>query len=78
MRLPGGMVGTDGKPSAWVAIYQQALKNIALLALRLRIGPQARAPRAPKVSTQRLSYYEIEALAEQEAEADDGEATPTQ
>ena len=37
-----GMV--DGEtPSAWFTIYQQNLKLLALLALRLRIGPQCRS-----------------------------------
>jgi hypothetical protein len=72
-----GLVGTDGKPSPWIAIYRQASRDQALWAMRLRIGPQARAPRAPKVSARKLSYYEEQALAEAEADGQGEESART-
>ena len=35
----------DGKPSPWVAIYEKAARVLVQLSLRLRLSPQARAPR---------------------------------
>jgi phage terminase small subunit len=52
------MVTDDGKVSPWFAIYERATKLITGLALRLRLGPQSRAPRAPKVRTPPISAYE--------------------
>jgi phage terminase small subunit len=63
----GGMVVTDdkGKASAspWFSIYTQATKALSGLALRLKVGPQARAPKAPK-KIAAISYYERMELAE--------------
>jgi hypothetical protein len=54
----GGIIGPDGKPSPWFSIYQQSVKALSGLALRLKIGPQARAPKAPKKTAGPLSYYD--------------------
>jgi hypothetical protein len=70
-----GMVGADGKPSPWVAIYQQAVRNQALLALRLRVGPQSRQPRAPKTKPVAMSYYDLQNLDREDGE---GKDTPPQ
>jgi len=54
----GGMVTADGKVSPWFSIYAQATKALSGLALRLKIGPQARAPKAPKKTAGPVSYFE--------------------
>jgi len=54
----GGMVTVDGKVSPWVSIHATATKGQSLLALRLRLGPQSRANRAPKTQPAPMSYYE--------------------
>jgi phage terminase small subunit len=38
----------DGTISPWFFVHQSATKTASGLALRLRLGPQSRAPRAPK------------------------------
>ena len=53
-----GMVTPDGKISAWFSIHQQATKTLNQLALRLRLGPQSRASKAPKTQPSHMSYYE--------------------
>jgi hypothetical protein len=53
-----GMVTADGKPSPWFSIYQQAVKALSGLCLRLRLGPQSRAFKAPKKTAGRVSYFE--------------------
>jgi hypothetical protein len=53
-----GMVTADGKPSAWFSIYQQSVKALSGLALRLRLGPQSRASKAPKKIAGPVSYFE--------------------
>jgi hypothetical protein len=53
----GGMV-TDGKVSPWFSIYQQSVKALNGLALRLRLGPQSRAFKAPKKTVGPVSYFE--------------------
>jgi phage terminase small subunit len=52
-----GMVA-DGKISPWFTVHQQATRGLALLALRLRLSPQARADKAPKTLPSAVSYYE--------------------
>jgi phage terminase small subunit len=64
-----GMLTAEGKPSPWIAIHAQALKGQSLLALRLRLGPQSRAPRAPKSLPAHMSPMERLLL-----EGDDDEA----
>jgi phage terminase small subunit len=54
-----GMLADDGKVSPWFAIYERATKMMTLLALRLRLGPQSRAPRAPKTKAATPSYYDL-------------------
>lgn len=49
----------DGKVSPWFLVHQSATKTASGLALRLRLGPQSRAPRAPKTEpVTATSYYE--------------------
>jgi hypothetical protein len=51
-----GPVTADGKVSGWFAIHERATRGLTLLALRLRLGPQSRASRAPKTMVGELSY----------------------
>ena len=53
----GGLV-VDGKPSPWFAVYREATKELRMLSQRLQIGPRGRTPKAPKVKTAGVSYYE--------------------
>jgi hypothetical protein len=64
-----GKVTPDGRPSPWLSVYMQATKQLNGLALRLRLGPQSRASKAPKTLPRELSYYDE--MAETEGE-DDG------
>jgi len=60
----GGLV-INGKPSAWWTIYCDATKELRALALRLWLGPQSRASKAPKTMPVRtMSVYEMMALEE--------------
>jgi phage terminase small subunit len=64
----------DGKVSPWFLVHQGAAKTASGLALRLRLGPQSRAPRAPKTEpATATSYYE---QLELEANDADDEAAP--
>ena len=47
-----------GERSPWLSVHQQAVKGQAMLALRLRLGPQSRASKAPKTLPSRMSVYE--------------------
>jgi DNA-binding PucR family transcriptional regulator len=68
----GGMVTADGKVSPWFSIYTQATKALSGLALRLKVSPQARAPKAPKRDVS-VSYYErLELEAEEAQRGEDG------
>jgi hypothetical protein len=73
----GGVVTSDGKVSPWFTVHQRASKTVSELALRLRLGPQSRAPRAPKTKARPLSYYEMQALEESEANGQGEEDAPT-
>jgi phage terminase small subunit len=53
-----GMLTDKGTPSPWLKIHEQATKGMAIMALRLRISPQARAPKAPKTTIAPVSYYD--------------------
>src|SRR5262249_25279802 len=57
----GGAV-IDGKVSPWFAVHQSACKTVSVLALRLRLGPQSRQPRAHKTEITATSYYETMVL----------------
>ena len=70
-----GMVTADGKKSPWVEIHAMATKGQAMLALRLRLGPQSRQPRAPKTQAAPMSYYERASLL---GDDDDDEETAQQ
>src|SRR6516225_9670738 len=66
----GSPVTNDGRVSPWFTIHARATKELALLALRLRLGPQSRASKAPKTEpAENLSYYERQML---EDDDDDG------
>jgi phage terminase small subunit len=72
-----GMVTADGKPSPWLKVHQDAAKGLSGLALRLRLGPQSRAQKAPRVQVGPVSYYEKVALLEGSYDAtDDGDSGP--
>jgi phage terminase small subunit len=53
-----GMVLDGNKPSPWLRIHEQAVKGLGIMSLRLRISPQARAPKAPKTVPAPTSYYD--------------------
>ena len=68
----GELVDEHGQPSPWIAIAERASKQLVALALRLRLGPQSRASKAPKSEpVASLSYYEQMML-----EDDDGDGNP--
>jgi hypothetical protein len=54
-----GMLAPDGKPSPWFRIHLDCTKALSGLALRLRLGPQSRTPKAPKRKAGPLSYFDI-------------------
>jgi hypothetical protein len=60
----------DGRPSPWFVVHASAVKTMNALALRLRISPQSRAPRAPKTLAAPKSYYDL--MDEEGDDADDG------
>ena len=68
------LVSDDGKPSPWVGIHASATKGLILLALKLRLSPQARSRKAPKALAATMSYYERMDL---EAADDDDETQPS-
>ena len=51
-------VSDEGKTSAWVGIHASALKGMILLALKLKLSPQARSPKTPKVKASPVSFYD--------------------
>jgi hypothetical protein len=57
-----GMLAPDGKPSPWLRVYLECTKALSNLALRLRLGPQSRALKAPKRRAAPMSAYEVMAL----------------
>jgi hypothetical protein len=71
-----GMVTTDGKVSPWFSVHERATKGLTLLALRLRLGPQSRASKAPKTLAGELSYYDRRAL-EDGRDDEDNETDPS-
>ena len=52
----------DGKPSAWLAVFEKASRAMVALSMRLRLSPQSRAANNPTRPTPRLSACEMEAL----------------
>src|SRR5262249_15712679 len=65
----GGELAATGvvvvaKPSPWFAVHQAACMTIAVLTLRLRLGPQSRQPRAHKTEITATSYYDTMNLLE--------------
>jgi phage terminase small subunit len=64
--LASGMLARDGKPSPWLRIYLDCTKAVTGLALRLRLGPQSRAQKAPRRQVGPVSYYD-----QMQLEADD-------
>lgn len=70
----GNLVTTDDRPSPWFAIHERATKGLVALALRLRLGPQSRASKAPKSEpAANLSYYDGMTL---EGRDDDDDVKP--
>lgn len=61
----GGMVTSDGKPSAWFVVYQQATRSLLTVSARLRLSPSARS-HATFTSHEEppSSYYDRMALLE--------------
>jgi hypothetical protein len=68
-----GPVTADGRVSPWFSVHERATKSLVALALRLRLGPQSRANKAPKVLVGELSYYDRMRL-EQDDDDNDADA----
>jgi phage terminase small subunit len=72
-----GAVAGD-KQSAWFLVFQGATKSMTNLALRLRLSPQARGPRAPKKVAAPMSFYdEMSSFGEEDGDEDGAEAKPS-
>jgi len=54
LRVDGAVV--KGRTSAWLVVQEKAVRAMIALSMRLRISPQARAPR--NVKSRAPSYYE--------------------
>jgi len=52
-------VVVNGKLSPWFPAHASACKTANNLALRLRLSPQSRSPRAPKTQVAPQSYYDV-------------------
>src|SRR6516165_53179 len=61
----------DDRPSGWFSLHERATKGLALLALRLRLGPQSRADKAPKTEAASSQSYYDRMRYEQEGDGDD-------
>jgi phage terminase small subunit len=67
-------VVVDGKLSPWFPAHASACKTANNLALRLRLSPQSRSPRAPKTVAAPMSYYDtMELTPEEDSDDDDGD-----
>ena len=66
-----GELDDKGKPSGAFTIHKEATKTLTALALKLRIGPQSRAQKAPRRELMAVSYYERMDLLEGTADDDD-------
>jgi phage terminase small subunit len=67
---------TGPQQSPWLAIHAMAVKGQTALALRLRLGPQSRANKAPKTQAAPMSAYERLAMMGDDDE-DEAEAQPS-
>jgi hypothetical protein len=49
----------DGKPSAWVSVWEKSQRGVVAISLRLRLSPSARVGNRNKVRSEpKLSYYD--------------------
>jgi predicted metal-binding membrane protein len=58
-----------GKINVWFTVHQAVTKSLSGLALRLKVSPQARSPKAPKVKAAQMSVYDMMELSEPDDEA---------
>jgi phage terminase small subunit len=68
-----GEITDQGKVNPAFNIHREAVRTLNLLALRLRVSPQARMQKAPRREMQEGSYYDrmnLELEAEREREGD--------
>ena len=66
--------GHSGRQAVpWLRIHLESTKALSNLALRLRLGPQIRAPKAPNRKAGPLSYFDIMEL---DRGANEGEGEP--
>ena len=65
-------VVVNGKLSPWFPAHASACKTANNLALRLRLSPQSRSPRAPKTLPAPQSYYDVMDLTEDSDDGGDG------
>ena len=56
----------DGKPSAWLAVFEKANRAMLGLSMRLRVSPQARQANNPTRPTPPVSAYEKMRLSDAE------------
>jgi phage terminase small subunit len=54
-----------GRISPYVAVFEKATKTMSMLALRLRLSPQARAPNVKTQRAETTSFYERMRLADE-------------
>src|SRR5262249_27343909 len=57
------------KLNPWLLAHLQVTRALSGLALRLKVSPQARSPKAPKVKAAPMSVYDIMELSEPDDEA---------
>jgi phage terminase small subunit len=60
-----------GKPNPWASHLAAATKTVSMMAMRLRLSPQARAPNNPGRRPAAMSYYERMDFEKQLAPEDD-------
>ena len=59
----GGYVGADNRPSPWLAVLQQATRQVSTYSRMLRLNPSARVlAKSPDERPTPISYYERLAL----------------
>jgi hypothetical protein len=56
----------DGKPSAWLAVFEKSSRSMLGLSMRLRLSPQARQTNNPTRPPPPLSAYEKMRLSDEE------------
>ena len=71
-----GLLAPDGKPSPWLRVHLECTRAISNLALRLRLGPQSRALKAPKRKAAPLSVFDVMQLEDDTRDASEDQGKP--